>query len=152
MAFHPRHCSLVLLTTLGCRPQSPPEPPKSEKSEVQEPVEDEQEDEPAPEPEEVVIAVELEEQDVNPEAFGERRARVPDVGLSPDQRADALDKDIIRRVVRQHITTIHNGQLIVDVKPETHPLISLRKTSGFLGLQNHSTVVRFRNIRIAPAR
>ena len=52
----------------------------------------------------------------------------------------------------QHITTIHNGQLIVDVKPETHPLISLRKTSGFLGLQNHSTVVRFRNIRIAPAR
>ncbi len=52
----------------------------------------------------------------------------------------------------QHITTIHNGQMIVDVKPDTHPLINLRKTSGFLGLQNHSTVVRFRNIRIAPAR
>ena len=51
----------------------------------------------------------------------------------------------------QHITTTHNGVTIVDVTPESHPLISLRKTYGFLGLQNHSTVVKFRNLRIGPA-
>jgi len=51
----------------------------------------------------------------------------------------------------QHVTTTHNGVMIVDVTPQTHPLISLRKTKGFLGLQNHSTVVKFRNIRIGSA-
>jgi len=51
----------------------------------------------------------------------------------------------------QHVTTTHNGVTIVDVTPQTHPLISLRKTKGFLGLQNHSTVVKFRNVRIGPA-
>ena len=51
----------------------------------------------------------------------------------------------------QRITTTHNGVTIVDVTPESHPLISLRKTYGFLGLQNHSTVVKFRNLRIGPA-
>lgn len=51
----------------------------------------------------------------------------------------------------QHVTTTHNGVTIVDVTPESHPLISLRKTSGFLGLQNHSTVVKFRNVRIGSA-
>ncbi len=51
----------------------------------------------------------------------------------------------------QHITTIHNGVTIVDITPATHPKLALRKLRGFLGLQNHSTVVRFRRIRIGPA-
>jgi hypothetical protein len=51
----------------------------------------------------------------------------------------------------QHVTTTHNGVTIVVVSPESHPLISLRKTSGFLGLQNHSTIVKFRNVRIGSA-
>lgn len=51
----------------------------------------------------------------------------------------------------QNITTVHNGAVIVEVTPETHPLIKLRQTSGFLGLQNHSTVVRFKNVRVGPA-
>lgn len=51
----------------------------------------------------------------------------------------------------QDVTTVHNGVVIVEVKPETHPLINLRQTSGFLGLQNHSTVVRLKNLRVGPA-
>lgn len=51
----------------------------------------------------------------------------------------------------QNVTTVHNGVTIVEVTPESHPLINLRMVKGFLGLQNHSTVVRFRNIRIGPA-
>lgn len=51
----------------------------------------------------------------------------------------------------QEITTIHNGIEIVRVIPEKYPLIKLRKLSGYLGLQNHSTVVKFRNIRIGSA-
>lgn len=51
----------------------------------------------------------------------------------------------------QNITTTHNGVQIIDVKPETHELIKLRLEKGFLGLQNHSTVVRFKNLRIGPA-
>jgi len=51
----------------------------------------------------------------------------------------------------QTIRTMHNGIEIVHVTPESHPLISLRKVKGFLGLQNHSTIVRFRNLRVGPA-
>lgn len=51
----------------------------------------------------------------------------------------------------QHITTIHNGHIVTNIHPDTHPLIQLRSVSGFLGLQNHNTVVKFRNIRVAPA-
>ncbi len=51
----------------------------------------------------------------------------------------------------QEITTVHNGVVIVEVKPDSHPLINLRQTSGFLGLQNHSTVVRLKNLRVGPA-
>ena len=50
----------------------------------------------------------------------------------------------------QHISTIHNGVTITDVTPESHPLIALRQTEGFLGLQNHKTVVKFRHLRIGP--
>ncbi|MGH7201404.1 MAG: 3-keto-disaccharide hydrolase [Planctomycetaceae bacterium] len=51
----------------------------------------------------------------------------------------------------QHVATIHNGVKIVEVTPETHPPITLRNESGHLGLQNHSSIVRFRNLRIGPA-
>ncbi|MCA9071388.1 MAG: DUF1080 domain-containing protein [Planctomycetaceae bacterium] len=51
----------------------------------------------------------------------------------------------------QNITTTHNGMTIVRVTPEKNPLIKLRKTEGFLGLQNHGGGVTFRNLRIGPA-
>lgn len=51
----------------------------------------------------------------------------------------------------QNVTVTHNGVVIVQVTEQTHPLIKLRQTKGFLGLQNHSTLVKFRNVRIAPA-
>ena len=34
---------------------------------------------------------------------------------------------------------------------EKYPLLNWRQTSGYLGLQNHSTPVSFRNIRLGPA-
>ncbi|MEZ6044616.1 MAG: DUF1080 domain-containing protein [Planctomycetaceae bacterium] len=51
----------------------------------------------------------------------------------------------------QHITTIHNGKMIVNASEEHYPLLSLRKVKGYLGLQNHSSVVKFRNLRLGPA-
>ncbi|MDP1796915.1 MAG: DUF1080 domain-containing protein, partial [Planctomycetaceae bacterium] len=56
----------------------------------------------------------------------------------------------INRTANQ-VTTIHNGHIVVNITTETHPLLALRKTEGFLGLQNHSTVVTFRNLRIGAA-
>lgn len=50
----------------------------------------------------------------------------------------------------QHITITHNGVIVVDLDEEKFPLIKLRQTKGFLGLQNHSTLVTFRNLRIGP--
>lgn len=51
----------------------------------------------------------------------------------------------------QQYSVVHNGVTVVNLTEADHPLIKLRKTEGFLGLQNHSTVVRFRNLRIGPA-
>ena len=51
----------------------------------------------------------------------------------------------------QHITTIHNGVMIVAVTPDTHPTISLRQLKGYLGLQNHGGGVKFRHLRVGPA-
>jgi hypothetical protein len=48
----------------------------------------------------------------------------------------------------QRIVVAHNGVVVADVTEETFPLIKLRQTSGFLGLQNHSTLVKFRNLRV----
>ncbi len=56
----------------------------------------------------------------------------------------------INRTANQ-VTTIHNGKVVVNITVESHPLLALRKTEGFLGLQNHSTVVTFRNLRLGPA-
>jgi len=51
----------------------------------------------------------------------------------------------------QKVTITQNGIVVADVNEETHPLIALRQTKGYLGLQNHSTRVDFRNIRSGPA-
>lgn len=48
------------------------------------------------------------------------------------------------------VTISHNGQTVTKVNPETHPLSKLRQLKGFLGLQNHSTLVKFRNVRVGP--
>lgn len=53
------------------------------------------------------------------------------------------------RCEKQHIVVTHNGAIVSDVTAKTHPLIELRKTKGFLGLQNHDTQVKFRNLRIS---
>ncbi|MGE5193577.1 MAG: DUF1080 domain-containing protein [Deltaproteobacteria bacterium] len=50
----------------------------------------------------------------------------------------------------QRISVTHNGVVVVDLNDEKFPLIKLRQTKGFLGLQNHSTLVTFRNLRIGP--
>lgn len=50
----------------------------------------------------------------------------------------------------QHVVSIHNGVKIVDATDAQYPLLSLRKIEGYLGLQNHSSVVKFRNLRIGP--
>lgn len=50
-----------------------------------------------------------------------------------------------------HITSIHNGVVIVDLKADKFPKIKLRNLKGFLGLQNHGGNVKFRDIRIGPA-
>lgn len=49
------------------------------------------------------------------------------------------------------VTTWHNGYLVTDASADESPLLKLRAIQGFLGLQNHSTVVKFRNLRIGPA-
>jgi hypothetical protein len=50
----------------------------------------------------------------------------------------------------QRISVTHNGVVVVDLEEERFPLIKLRQTKGFLGLQNHSTLVAFRNLRVGP--
>jgi hypothetical protein len=49
-----------------------------------------------------------------------------------------------------HVTIHHNGRRVVDAEPDRYPLLKLRNRSGFLGLQSHNGVVRFRNLRIGP--
>ena len=48
------------------------------------------------------------------------------------------------------VITRHNGVTVTDITGESHPLIKLRQRTGYLGLQNHSTEVKFRNLRIGP--
>jgi len=50
----------------------------------------------------------------------------------------------------QRIAVTHNGVVVVDLEEEKFPLIKLRQTKGFLGLQNHTTLVTFRNLRVGP--
>lgn len=46
---------------------------------------------------------------------------------------------------------VHNGAMVVDAKGEATPELKERLVRGYLGLQNHSEEVWFRNIRIAEA-
>lgn len=46
---------------------------------------------------------------------------------------------------------IHNGVTIVAADETTYPALKGRLTNGFLGLQNHSEEVWFRNVRLGPA-
>jgi hypothetical protein len=48
----------------------------------------------------------------------------------------------------QHVIVIHNGVRVVEARADRFPLLELRNTRGFLGLQSHNGVVRFRNLRI----
>jgi hypothetical protein len=50
----------------------------------------------------------------------------------------------------RRIAVTHNGIVVVDLDEERFPLIKLRQLKGFLGLQNHSTLVTFRNLRVGP--
>jgi len=45
----------------------------------------------------------------------------------------------------------HNGVTIVDATEEEFPEIKNRFVKGYLGLQNHSEEVWFRNLRLGPA-
>jgi hypothetical protein len=49
-----------------------------------------------------------------------------------------------------HVAIRHNGVRVVHARPDRYPLLKLRNLKGYLGLQSHNGVVRFRNLRIAP--
>lgn len=48
------------------------------------------------------------------------------------------------------VITRHNGVTVTDINADSHPAVKLRELKGFLGLQNHSTEVKFRNLRVGP--
>jgi hypothetical protein len=52
----------------------------------------------------------------------------------------------------KHYTVIHNGVTVVDASDQEFAELGERRIQGFLGLQNHSERVWFRDIRIGPAR
>ncbi len=49
------------------------------------------------------------------------------------------------------VTTVHNGAVVTNISDATVPALALRLKQGYLGLQNHSTRVAFRNVRLGPA-
>jgi hypothetical protein len=53
------------------------------------------------------------------------------------------------RGTKYHV--VHNGVLIVAADDTTAPELKGRLTKGYLGLQNHSEEVWYRNLRIGPA-
>lgn len=44
---------------------------------------------------------------------------------------------------------VHNGIVVIDAKEADHAELGKRRVEGFIGLQNHSERVAFRNVRIA---
>jgi len=72
-------------------------------------------------------------------------AASPRVGREPG-RWNSLEIDL--NGGRYRIT--HNGTTILDVTTDTVPQLQERRLSGYLGLQNHSEEVLFRNLRIGP--
>jgi hypothetical protein len=49
-----------------------------------------------------------------------------------------------------HYRVVHNGVVIVDADAGDYPELAQRFTHGYLGLQNHSEEVWFRNVRVGP--
>ncbi|MDB5348607.1 MAG: hypothetical protein JWP89_6984 [Schlesneria sp.] len=49
------------------------------------------------------------------------------------------------------VTTWHNGYQVTDISSSQSPLLALRSVRGYLGMQNHNTIVKFRDIRVGPA-
>jgi hypothetical protein len=47
---------------------------------------------------------------------------------------------------------IHNGTQIIATDDTVFPELKGRRTKGYLGLQNHSEEVWFRNLRVGPAK
>jgi hypothetical protein len=45
----------------------------------------------------------------------------------------------------------HNGVKIIDANEQAAAELGKRRQTGFLGLQNHSEHVWFRNVRVGPA-
>jgi hypothetical protein len=45
----------------------------------------------------------------------------------------------------------HNGVKVIDANAQQHPELAKRLTAGFLGLQNHSEEVWFRDVRIGQS-
>jgi hypothetical protein len=50
----------------------------------------------------------------------------------------------------QQVITIHNGRIVTNITDANTPALALRSVQGYLGLQNHSTVVRLKNLRLGP--
>jgi len=49
-----------------------------------------------------------------------------------------------------HYRVRQNGHVVVDATPEDVPKLKERLLKGYLGLQNHSSEVRYRRIRLGP--
>jgi hypothetical protein len=45
----------------------------------------------------------------------------------------------------------HNGVVVLDATEKAFPELARRELRGYLGLQNHSAEVWFRDIRVGPA-
>jgi len=58
----------------------------------------------------------------------------------------------VSEIRRDRLRTIFVIRDLKEVGSKSHPLLALHKTKGYLGLQNHSSVVRFRNLRLGPHR
>jgi Domain of Unknown Function (DUF1080) len=50
--------------------------------------------------------------------------------------------------VGPRVVVTHNGISVVDASAERYPLLALRNTKGYVGLQSHNGTVRFRKLRI----
>jgi hypothetical protein len=68
---------------------------------------------------------------------------------SPAPRASGTRWEINCRGTSYRVT--HNGVVIADAKEADFPELANRQTKGYLGLQNHSEHVWFRNLRLGPA-
>ncbi len=71
---------------------------------------------------------------------------------APKQRVgrDSGQWNSLEILVRgQRYVIVHNGITIVDADVEEYPDLKVRRQDGFLGLQNHSEEVWYRNVRLS---